>query len=222
MVVPHDYLDPLIRLIQSQTSKTSKMTTETPQIDSHVQTSYSESPTPDLDDSDLKNELLRNAELAASLVYRSSTFGFRHPPRSVASASIFLAIKSRQSREEEKGEESKIQFSDFLSPALRQRLCLTSPEDEKDLKDCLSEMESLLLNDLQKCQSEKEESKDEDSPVKFGTPPKPQSTGSSPFKISSASTPKRSRLPLKDGSNLPVTTFRRRLQQQVKQLNQFI
>jgi hypothetical protein len=54
---------------------------------------------------DLKNDVVRNSELAATLVHRSSDFTARHPPRLVASASILLAVRECQSRLEE--EESR-------------------------------------------------------------------------------------------------------------------
>ena len=140
---------------------------------------------------DVKNDVVvvGNAETAATLVYRSSQFGFRHPPRSVASASIILAIRACQSSEEGAGSSSTpLDWPRLLSPGLRQRLCLTTAEDEDELRDCCNEMETLLWNDMPKSPSQK---KDEtaatsrtlatgQTPV---TPPPPLSANSSPFKI---------------------------------------
>ena len=186
LVVPHDYLKPVFRLLQMTTSD--RLPHLHPQTaDSHAQ---------------VKNEsMLGNAELAAALVHRSSQFGFCHPPRAVASASIILAIRTCQSKEEEILEEEN------LKRFLRQRLCL----DETDLKDCCDQMEKLLWSELPKSPAGNTKS----SPEKSVTPPAPPSSTSSPFKICSSSTPKRSRLPLRDGSNLPAESFRRRLHQQV-------
>lgn len=196
LVVPNDYLSPVLRQLQVDV------------VDVVVDA--------DNDDKDVKNELLRDVEIVASLVHRSAQFTARHPPRLVASASILLAIRECQSRgsKSSSGEESLAHFSNVLSSNLRRGLSLTTPQDELDLKNCLEEMVALLWKDLPKSPPEKTKEDQVSSPVKFGTPPGAYSAGSSPFKISSASTPKRSRLPLRDGSNLP--TFRRRLQPQVK------
>jgi len=168
----------------------------------------------------LKNDLvIKNSELAATLVHRSSRFTARHPPRLVASASILLALRECQSRLVEGVAEGAWQISaesnsvDSLSRDLQRWLSLEIAGFESRHGDCLDEMETLLLKDLPKSPAEKSpEVVPVSSPVKFGTPP---GASSSPFKISSASTPKRSRLPLRDGSNLPLSSYRRRLQQQV-------
>ena len=168
---------------------------------------------------DLKNDLVRNSELAATLVHRSAAFTARHPPRLVASASILLALRECQSRPVEGGAEgagpgpAEAQLVESLSQDLQRWLSLEVAGFEPRLSGCLEEMEALLLKDLPKSPEEKSpEAVPASSPVKFGSPP---GTSSSPFKISSASTPKRSRLPLRDGSNLPTSSYRRRLQHQV-------
>ena len=190
LVVPHDYLKPVFRLLQMATNdRPPHLHPQTP--DRH----------PPLFDAEKNESVLGNAELAASLAHRSSQFGYSHPPRAVASASIILAIRTCQSKEEETLKE------DNLERFLRQRLCL----DETDLKDCCNQMETLLWSELPKSPAGNTKS----SPEKIVTPPAPPSSSSSPFKICSSSTPKRSRLPLRDGSNLPVESFRRRLHQQV-------
>ena len=79
---------------------------------------------------DLKNDLVRNSELAATRVHRSAAFTARHPPRLVASASILLALRECQSRPVEGGAEgagpgpAEAQLVESLSQDLQRWLSL--------------------------------------------------------------------------------------------------
>jgi len=191
LVVPHDYLEPVYRLLLMLQQEDKKIETDHGEESS----AHLHGMTPDRSCSspppDVKNDVVvvGNAEMAATLVYRSSQFGFRHPPRSVASASIILAIRACQSSEEGAGSTpTPLDWSRLLSPGLRQRLCLTTAEDEDELRDCCNEMEKLLWNDLPKSPSQK---KDETAATSITTakghtpvtPPPSLSSNSSPFKI---------------------------------------
>jgi len=197
LVIPQDYLEPVCRQLDLPASP------ETPAnwAESHV-----------------KNELLKNASLASLIVQRTPhDFCRRNSPRLVASASIILAIKACQSSRTKSGEESPAHENDLLwtlPPALRQRLCLSSLEDASKLKDCLNEMETVLLNYLQKSPS--------DGATCSGnvTPPRTKSATNSPFKVCNSSTPKSCRFPLRENSNVPIPAFRIRLSHSQSQANE--